>query len=146
LRSSGADVRRLAALAALLVLFAADKAAAAAAEPQSCASRVQGFIRQYAKPQTTLVLTFTGAQNAVLPLAEAASGPSAEVNLFPIDRTLFVLTIEIHVVKPNLDTPIFKPWTSTICDLAEGHGARYNGAIAYSGNHMIGADMSLPQQ
>jgi hypothetical protein len=82
----------------------------------------------------------------LVPLFEAASGPNAEVTLFPINRTLFVLTIQFHIVQSNLDTPLFQPWTSTVCDLAESHGARYNGAIAYSGNHMTGADISEPTQ
>jgi hypothetical protein len=128
------------------MVFATSGAAAAVPEPQTCSSRIESFIHQYAKPQSRLMLTFTGPQKSLMPLDEAASGPHAEVALFPIDRTLFVLTIQFRVIQPNLDDSIFKPWTRTICQLAEGHGARFNGVLAFSGNDMTGADMSPPPQ
>jgi hypothetical protein len=129
----------------LALVFTAPSVHAQAVHQQSCADRISSFVRAYAKPQSRFVLTFTGPQKALTPLWEMMGGPSDEATLFPVGRTLFVLTIQIHVVQPNITGGQLGPWAEMICSTAADHGARYNGAVSYSGNHMTGADMSPPQ-
>jgi hypothetical protein len=115
--------------------------------PETCQSRISTFVVQNARPQGRFVLTFTGTQRALQPLWEDISGSDAETTLFPIDRTTFVLTIRTGVAEPRLTKSELDGWAGRICNLAAAHGARYNGALAYSAadnNEMTEADMSPP--
>ncbi|MEA3038404.1 MAG: hypothetical protein QOE79_917 [Sphingomonadales bacterium] len=126
-----------------LTLFASGAASAAdAVASQTCASRVAGFVREYAPRHPRLVFTFTGSQTALLPLFEAAGGPHSELAFFPIDRRLFVLTLTYRAIDPQLE--LAEGWASEICRLGESKGGRYNGALAFLVNDLTGADMSPP--
>ena len=128
---------------AALTLFASEGASATGAvRSQSCASRIAGFLRQYAPRNPRFVFTFTGSQTALLPLFEAAGGPHSEVAFFPIDRKIFVLTLTYRATDPQLE--LAEGWAREVCRLGESRGGRYNGALALSVNEMIGADMSPP--
>jgi hypothetical protein len=113
---------------------------AAAPADRDCKSRVAAFAREQAAPGRRLVFTFTGTQEAVQPLWEAASGPHTEEAFFPIDLKTFVLTITVHIER--VETAFADQWAAQLCGYAGG--ARYNGAVAYSGNDMVNADMSRP--
>jgi hypothetical protein len=129
-------------LAALTLPSSGAASASAIAGNQGCSSRMADFIREYAPRHPRFVFTFTGTQTALLPLFEAASGPHSEVAFFPIDRNLFVLTLTYRATDPQVEYA--QPVAREICRLAESKGGRYNGALALSGNEMIGADMSPP--
>lgn len=131
------------ALPLILPLLSVGTRAGAQPEPEpTCQSRIADFALKNAKPQHRLVLPLTGNQDALTPLWEAASGPNAESTFFPIDRAIFVLTIQIRVVQPALTQEGLKAWAGKICDTGARHGARYNGALAILANDIIDADMS----
>lgn len=109
---------------------------------EACVGRIAAFVRRYAPQHPRFVFTFTGSQTALLPLWEAAGGPHSENAFFPIDRDTFVLTMTYRATNPQVGMAEW--FGTTLCALGEGKGARYNGALAYSGNDMIGADMSDP--
>jgi hypothetical protein len=128
----------------LSLLFVGGSAVAQTGPEPTCRSRIASFALQYAKPHHRMVFTFTGSQEALTPLWEATSGLNAESTLFPIDRTLFVVTIQIPVIEPNITAEALEAFAGVMCDIAAAHGARYNGAVALVANDMIGADMSEP--
>ena len=116
--------------------------AAMSSAPQDCTSRVVAFTRKNAIEGYRLLFTFTGTQDALLPLWEGTSAPSVETSLFPIDRGTFVATITVRVrtAKPWHA----EAWAAELCRFLPPTGARYNGAIAHRGNDMVDADMSEP--
>ena len=103
-----------------------------AEQPRSCTSRIATFVGQYAKPKSRFVLTFTGSQQALQSLWEGVSGSDAVTTFFPVDRTMFVLTIDVRVSEPPMTPDALQAWAGRICGLAAAHRARYNGALAYS--------------
>jgi hypothetical protein len=112
---------------------------------QSCPSRIANFVRQYAPRHPRFVFTFTGSQSALLPLWEAAGGPHSENAFFPVGREAFVLTMTYRATNPQID--LAESFAAMMCGLGTSKGGRYNGAIAYLGNDMIGADLSeLPRE
>ena len=126
-------------------LLTASEASAQAEQPKTCTSRISSFVGQYARPKSRFVLTFTGTQQALQSLWEGVSGSDVETTFFPIDRAMFVLTIQVRVAEPPMAPAALEAWASRICGLAASHGARYNGALAYSDtdkNDIIEADIT----
>ena len=114
------------------LLFAGGGASAQPSPPATCQSRIATFVGQYAKPKSRFVLTFTGSQQALQSLWEGVSGSDAVTTFFPVDRTMFVLTIDVRVSEPPMTPAALQAWAGRICGLAAAHRARYNGALAYS--------------
>jgi hypothetical protein len=109
---------------------------------KNCASRVAAFTRKNAIEGYRLLFTFTGTQDALLPLWEGTSAPSVETSFFPVDRNTFVAEISVKVRTPN--PAMADTWAAELCRFLPATGARYNGAIAHLGNDIVDADMSEP--
>ena len=124
----------------LPLLLAAQSVSPAPAPDRGCQSRITEFVREHATEQRRIVLSFVGTQEALQPLWEASSTPRVETAFFPIDSSLFVLTIQLRVAGPNPRAA--DSFAKVLCDLVPPRGVRYNGAIAMAGNDIVGADMS----
>jgi hypothetical protein len=152
LPSSTTDPARLPhALFALLLAAPAPSAATplasrAAPDPRgsnavaACKASVAAFVRKNAVAGRRLVFTFTGTEPALTPFSEAISEPAAETTYFPIARDLFVVTLQVRV--ENADLGKADEWAGRLCALVPARGARYNGALAISGNRTVDADMA----
>ncbi|MFL6862495.1 MAG: hypothetical protein ACJ8DZ_05795 [Allosphingosinicella sp.] len=139
------------ALLAFLLVVPAASAATSPASPSrpsappshaiaACKASVAAFVRKNAIAGQRLVFTFTGTQEALTPFSEAIAEPPGETAYFPIDRGTFVVTLQVRV--QNVDLGKADYWAGRLCGLLPAKGARYNGALAISGNRMVDADMA----
>jgi hypothetical protein len=110
----------------LLLLQAA--AGTSGLSSRECQNSIASLIASAPNRDSRVVVTFTGTQEALLPLDEQV-GPAAETTLFPIGADRFVLTIQVRPVRSDPVTA--STFANRVCALGARTAARFNGVMTF---------------
>lgn len=116
--------------------------AAQLAASQGCQQDIEAMFQHATLGRSRVVVTFNGSQTSLMPLYESPYVAGFDVTLFPIDRTEFILTLQVRPI--SVDAPSVRILATQLCSLAHQGGARFNGVMLYDGNEMTAAQMAEP--
>jgi hypothetical protein len=118
-------------------------ASADSSRSAECQHHIEAIFQRATLGRSRVVVTFTGLQRSLMPLYESPFVGEFDVTLFPIDRTRFVLTLQVS--PTSADPARVSLLANQLCTLAQQGGARFNGVILYEGNEMTAAEMADPE-
>lgn len=126
----------------MLILLALASVAAAAPQSAECEQSISKQVAA-ADPETRVVVTFTGSQNALLPLDEAAD-PGMESTLFPVTKDRFVLTLQVR--RPQPGAVAAAAFAKGVCAIGLSRGGRFNGVMSFKRETMTSGGRALTRE